>query len=167
MTPTQLDRRPKRHSPLTPLHSAQGNKMCPTVRQCSAFKTGARHQMSRSASHDQHRRSKNKINAAVRRRRCWKWCGGATVRWCDGATVRRCGWRFCVGCECLSSSCHLSDFNGLLRHNRCHFKWNFIATSRNFYCWTSKPSQARSRPKKKTKYVYTKTWKKGKTDKKY
>lgn len=34
----------------------------------------------------------------------------------------------------LSSSCHLSDFNGLLRHNRCHFKWNFIATSRNFYC---------------------------------
>lgn len=45
----------------------------------------------------------------------------------------------CVcACECvpvwLSSSCHLSDFNGLLRHNRCHFKWNFIATSRNFYC---------------------------------
>lgn len=28
----------------------------------------------------------------------------------------------------LSSNCHLSDFYGLLRHNRCHFKWIFIAT---------------------------------------
>lgn len=78
----------------------------------------------------------------MRRRRRWKWC-------C--AEVERCLW---VGCECLSSSCHLSDFNGLLRHNRCHFKWNFIATSRNFYCWTSEPSPT-SQTKIKTKCVCT------------
>lgn len=63
---------------------------------------------------------------------------------------------------CLSSSCHLSDFNGLLRHNRCHFKWNFIATSRNFYCSGTgvggKDSASRGPTQKRWLHAVTMTW---------
>lgn len=45
------------------------------------------------------------------------------IRWTFNATF----W-FPLTVRSLSSNCHLSDFYGLLRHNRCHFKWIFIAT---------------------------------------